>query len=187
MHDHAKNKGDRDSARVTRASGVDGPSSAITSFQKEVAMTKSNVVVAAAVVGLAAVLAGCSSADPPAPTGGSTSSPSKPAPSTPAPAPSGGGTATSEQNDTSPGPDSAAVDCVPEGTKGNALGVGAYCQAAADCKTGTFCTAGLAPKGAEFCTAFCSTDADCGEGASCYTDPRGRACAPTACIAQMSK
>lgn len=149
-------------------------------------MTKSIVVVAAAVVGLAAVLAGCSSADAPAPTGGSTSSPSKSAPSK-TPTSSSGGSATSEQNDTSPGPDSAAVDCVPADTKGNALGVGAYCQTASDCKTGTFCTAGLAPKGAEFCTAFCSTDADCGEGASCYTDPRGKACAPTACIAQMSK
>ncbi len=148
-------------------------------------MTKS-IVVVAALVGLAVVLAGCSSAEVPS-TGGSTSSASKTAqPKTPA-ASSSDGTATSEQNATSPGPDSGAVDCVPPGTKGNSLGVGEYCQAASDCKTGTFCTAGLAPKGAEFCTAFCSTDADCGEGASCYTDPRGKGCAPTACLAVLTK
>lgn len=147
-------------------------------------MTKS-IVVVAAVVGLAVVLAGCSSADAPS-TGGSTSSQSKTA--TPkAPGAASDGTATSEQNATAPGPDSGAVDCVPPGTKGNSLGVGEYCQAASDCKTGTFCTAGLAPKGAEFCTAFCSTDADCGEGASCYTDPRGKGCAPTACLAVLTK
>jgi hypothetical protein len=147
-------------------------------------MTKSNVVVGA-IVGLAVVLGGCSGADDPGPSGGSSSSQSKTAKGTTA-TPSGG-TATSEQNDTSPGPDSGAVDCVPEGTKGNTIGVGAYCQASAECKSGTFCTAGAAPKGAEFCTAFCSSDADCGEGASCYSDPRGKACVPAACIALLSK
>ena len=150
-------------------------------------MTKSSVVVGA-IVGLAVVLAGCSSAEEPGSTSGSSTSQSKTAKdktSTPAPS---GGTATSEHNDTSPGPDSGAVDCVPEGTKGNALGVGAYCQASAECKTGTFCTAGAAPKGAEFCTAFCSSDADCGDGATCYAgDPRGKACVPAACIALLSK
>ncbi len=148
-------------------------------------MTKSNVVVGA-FVGLTMVLAGCSSADQPGTGGGSSSTQNKTSQDK-TPAAASGGTTTSEQNDTSPGPDSGAVECVPEGTKGNAIGVGAYCQASAECKTGTFCTAGAAPKGAEFCTAFCSTDADCGEGASCYQDPRGKACVPAACLALLSK
>lgn len=147
-------------------------------------MTKSSVVVGA-IVGLAVVLAGCSSADEPTSSGGSSSTQSKTAKDKAA-TPSGG-TATSEQNATDPGPDSGAVDCVPEGTKGNAIGVGAYCQASSECMSGTFCTAGAAPKGAEFCTAFCSSDADCGEGATCYSDPRGKACVPAACIALLNK
>lgn len=79
------------------------------------------------------------------------------------------------------------VDCVPAGTKGNAKGVGAFCQSSSECKQGTFCTAGPAPKGAEFCTAFCSTDADCGEGASCFKEARGTACVPAACLALLEE
>lgn len=146
-------------------------------------MTKSSVVVGA-IVGLAVVLGGCSGADEPGTSSGSPSTPSK---SSKTKTPASGTAATTEQNDTDPGPDAAAVDCVPAGTKGNAIGVGAYCQASSECKSGTFCTAGAAPKGAEFCTAFCSTDADCGDGASCYSDPRGKACVPAACIALLSK
>jgi hypothetical protein len=128
----------------------------------------------------AVVLVGCGGADDGG-TGGSASNPTKAGKQTgKAPTPSG---TASSSDPTSPGPDSPAVECVPAGTKGNALGVGAYCQAASDCTNGTFCTAGFAPKGAEFCTLFCTTDADCGEGNSCYTDPRGKACAPSACLA----
>ena len=78
--------------------------------------------------------------------------------------------------------DSGPVDCVAEGAVGNEKGIGKYCQASEECPGTTFCTAGLAPKGAEYCTAFCSTDADCGSGAVCYTDPRGKGCAPAKCV-----
>jgi hypothetical protein len=132
-------------------------------------------------VGLVVTLAGCSADDGGSP-GDSTTKTVKGKP-----AGSSGAPATSEQNDTSPGPDSEAVDCVPAGTKGNAIGVGKYCQASADCAKGTFCTAGQAPKGAEFCTSFCATDADCGDGATCYQDPRGKACVPNACTALLTK
>ena len=122
---------------------------------------------------LSMVLAACSGAE----DGGSSSSNQKSAAKS---APAG---SASSADQTAPGPDSSAVDCVPAGTKGNSKGIGAYCQGASECSPDTFCTAGLAPKGAEYCTAFCSTDADCGEGATCYTDPRGKACAPTSCLA----
>jgi hypothetical protein len=141
-------------------------------------MTKSMMVVGG-FAGLVVLLSGCSGADEGSTGGGKTETATK-TPKTP-------GTATTEQDQTAPGPDSPAVECVPEGAKGNELGVGAYCQKSTECKSGTFCTAGQAPKGAEFCTAFCSSDADCGEGATCYTDPRGRACAPSACLAPKSK
>ena len=89
---------------------------------------------------------------------------------------------TTSTAETAPGPDSGAVDCVAEGAAGNEKGIGKYCQASAECPGTTFCTAGLAPKGAEYCTSFCSTDADCGSGAVCYTDPRGKGCAPAKCV-----
>jgi hypothetical protein len=146
-------------------------------------MSKSSIVMGG-FVGLSIVLAGCSGADDGTSTGGSLSNQTG---KTPVKTPDKTGDTTSTADPTTPGPDSAAVECVAPGAKGNALGIGAYCQAATECKSGTFCTAGLAPKGAEFCTAFCTSDTDCGEGASCYSDPRGKACAPTACIASMSK
>ena len=77
---------------------------------------------------------------------------------------------------------SAAVVCVAEGDQGNEKSIGKYCQSSNECPGTTFCTAGLAPKGAEYCTAFCSTDADCGDGAVCYSDPRGKGCAPAKCV-----
>lgn len=127
----------------------------------------------------AVVLVGCGGADD-SNTGGSTSNQTKASKQTDkAPTPSG--TATSS-DPTAPAPDASAAGCVFAGDKGNALGVGAYCQSASECSSGTFCTAGLAPKGAEFCTLLCTTDADCGEGATCYSDPRGKACLPLACI-----
>jgi hypothetical protein len=125
------------------------------------------------------VLVGCGGADEGG-TGSSTSNQTKAGKDT-GKAPTPSGTATSS-DPTTPGRDSSAAECVSAGTKGNALGVGAYCQAATDCSSGTFCTAGIAPKGAEFCTLLCATDADCGEGSRCYSDPRGKACVPTACL-----
>jgi hypothetical protein len=120
-------------------------------------------------------LTGCSSAEAPK-TGGTTQGETK-SPTDPAPVKSG----------TDPVATGDDTNCVAAGEKGNDKGVGAYCQASKDCTGDTFCTAGVAPKGAEFCTAFCTSDADCGAGASCYTDPRGRACVPAACIALQEK
>ena len=137
-------------------------------------MNKSRII--GGFAGLVVVLTGCSSPEDSGKTGGSTASQTK-SPTTPAP---GKADAATEPSDTS-------TECVPAGTKGNDKGVGAFCASSKECAQGTFCTAGVAPKGAEFCTAFCSSDADCGEGASCYTDPRGRACVPAACIALKAK
>lgn len=134
-------------------------------------MSKSRII--GGFVGLFVVLTGCSSPEDTGKTGGSTTE----APITPKPA----------KPDAAAAPSDASTECVAEGTKGNDKGVGAFCQTSKECAPGTFCTAGVAPKGAEFCTAFCSSDADCGEGASCYTDPRGRACVPAACIALQAK
>ena len=89
---------------------------------------------------------------------------------------------TSTSNESAETADSGAVDCVAEGAAGNEKGIGKYCQASEECPGTLFCTAGLAPKGAEYCTSFCNSDADCGSGAVCYTDPRGKGCAPAACV-----
>ena len=142
-------------------------------------MNKSKIA-RAGFAGLIVVLTGCSSADEGGTTGGSSSS-SK----TPAKKAATSGTTDQDQtstDETTPAPVTEA--CVPVGTKGNSIGVGAYCQKAADCpNAGAFCTAGQAPKGAEFCTAFCAVDSDCGEGAKCYAgDPRGKGCVPIACL-----
>lgn len=117
--------------------------------------------------GLVFLLAGCSSADDGG-TGGSTDNQKSSSEKAPKTAQSTDATEVEE--------------CVPEGTKGNSIGVGAYCAAATDCKDGTFCPVGIAPKGAVFCTALCATDADCGEGATCYAEARGKGCVPNACL-----
>lgn len=72
--------------------------------------------------------------------------------------------------------------CVPEGTKGNSLGVGAFCSKTVACASGLLCTAAYAPVGAQFCTIVCSTDADCGEDSTCYHEARGSGCTPNACL-----
>ena len=142
-------------------------------------MNKSRIALAG-FAGLIVVLTGCSSADDGGSTGGSKSSGG-----TKVPIEKGQTGETSPEQTTDPTiPASTDEACVPVGTKGNSIGVGAYCQKAADCtNAGAFCTAGQAPKGAEFCTAFCAVDSDCGEGAKCYAgDPRGKGCVPIACI-----
>jgi hypothetical protein len=138
-------------------------------------MFKSRIV--GGLAGLVVVLAGCSSAE----EGGTKSDEVKPAPRADAGGGAGssgssGGAAVTDTTSTEP------VDCVRVGAKGNTKGVGAFCKGSSDCTQGTFCTAGVAPKGAEFCTAFCSSDADCGEGASCFRESRGSACVPAACL-----
>ena len=131
-------------------------------------------------VGLIVVITGCSGAED---VGGAGSSLDQ---TSPGPVKKDAGV--DAHSSKTPGPSSDATECVLPGAKGNALGVGAYCQASSECQQGTFCTAGQAPKGAEFCTAFCADDTDCGEGASCYAgDPRGKGCVPAACLALMKK
>jgi hypothetical protein len=125
------------------------------------------------------VLAGCGGADP-TPTGSneSKSTGTKSGtetgsdPTTPAPSASTTGT-----------PPTA---CAPVGSKGNAKGVGQYCDGkTAKCSGDTFCTADVgAPEGAWFCSQFCAKDAECGEGASCYHEARGSACVPNACLSK---
>jgi hypothetical protein len=130
---------------------------------------------ARALVGLALALAlpltalACASADP-EPTHTS----QKTASTSPAPTahPSASSTASSD------------APCVPPGTHGNALGIGAYCDAKTRCSGDAFCTADFgAPVGAQFCTFACSEDKECGEGAVCYKgDSRGAGCVPAACV-----
>lgn len=125
---------------------------------------------------LVVLLAGCSSADeggakdPTSNPSGSSGSSGK----TPKPA---GDPETQQSTDAT-----EDVGCVPEGTKGNSIGVGAFCASASDCKEGTFCPVGQAPEGSVFCTAFCATDADCGENATCFQEARGKGCVPNACL-----
>jgi hypothetical protein len=81
----------------------------------------------------------------------------------------------------------APLLCSVKGDKGNNLAVGAYCEkGAGSCSTDNFCTADFvkAPEGANFCTRFCSKDADCGEGATCYKETRGSACVLKKCLPQ---
>jgi hypothetical protein len=76
----------------------------------------------------------------------------------------------------------AAAACVEKGAKANAEGVGAYCDETTKCESG-LCTGDFgAPKGAQFCTKPCQTDAECGEGAVCFEETRGKGCVPQACV-----
>ena len=84
--------------------------------------------------------------------------------------------------------DGAYENCILPGATGNDAGVGGYCEVAADCPLGTFCTGAFgAPPIDWFCSKLCSLDASvppCGEGAMCAVDPQGRgiACVPLICI-----
>ena len=68
---------------------------------------------------------------------------------------------------------------------GNSLGVGRYCEDAADCRgngRATFC---LAPfdSASNFCSFIgCESDADCGENATCVVQTAGSACVPNMCL-----
>ncbi len=123
-------------------------------------------------LGMVAILVSACSGEAPQPT------PSKNATS---PAPSGsraGGANDGDDDD-----DNAPAACVTKADKGNTLGVGAYCDKQTRCKTGHFCTADFgAPAGAHFCTVICATDADCGAGAVCFEETRGKGCIPNACV-----
>ena len=87
------------------------------------------------------------------------------------------------ETDTSPTEPAAAEEaCVPAGAKANSKGVGAFCKKGDACPGDSFCTGDFgAPIGAQFCTIFCATDAECGDGARCFHEGRGSACVPNAC------
>ena len=73
--------------------------------------------------------------------------------------------------------------CAVKGDKGNALGIGAFCQKGEKCDNGLFCSADFgAPEGAQFCTLACATDADCGADTTCFHEARGQGCVPTKCV-----
>ena len=135
-------------------------------------MTAMNTKLVSFTFGLAAMAMACGGAEPqdnrtpPKPTG------TVPGPTTPE-EPGGGGQG---------GSDGEA--CVAEGAKGNALGIGAFCnKTSTRCKTGLICTADFdAPAGAHFCTIPCAGDKDCGDGAICYAEERGKGCVPNACV-----
>lgn len=132
-------------------------------------MTKSNAVTAVVAV-MAAALAACSSAEAPAPSKGNASSSS-----------SSGSTGKTPLSDTD-GTDPAEA-CVTKDAKPNDKGVGAYCDKTVRCGSGAFCTADFgAPVGAQFCTLMCETDSDCGSGAKCFEETRGKGCVPVACL-----
>lgn len=131
-------------------------------------MTKSNAVTAVVAV-MAAALAACSSAEAPAPAKTTKSASSS----------SGGtsGTAVVDQDATE------AEACVTKDAKPNDKGVGAYCDKTVRCGSGAFCTADFgAPVGAQFCTLMCEQDSDCGSGAKCFEETRGKGCVPVACL-----
>lgn len=64
----------------------------------------------------------------------------------------------------------------------NPLHVGAACDDAHACPTGTECLSGLDPLAHGFCSLACTTDATCGDGARCLSvENRGMRCVPTDC------
>jgi hypothetical protein len=146
-------------------------------FEKEVAMIEFGYIRGIAIA--AVVLAGCSSGE----SGGGTGAEKAQTPaSTSKPAP----TQTASSTDPTTPPATKAAACAVAGDKGNNLGVGEYCaKGAGTCPSSLFCTADFAAaEGEEFCTAFCATDADCGQAATCYPDARGSACVPSKCLSK---
>lgn len=82
--------------------------------------------------------------------------------------------------DTSSSGDTA---CVAPGAKANDKGIGAYCDSKTRCPSDSICTGDFgAPVGKQFCTKVCQTDADCGSGAVCFAEARGKGCVISACM-----
>jgi len=84
------------------------------------------------------------------------------------------------------GGDTQEEGCMEPGTPGNAVGVGEYCTPdggqCADNEGANFCLATFDPA-SNFCSiVFCTTDEQCGEGATCYQDEMGSACVPLECL-----
>lgn len=81
-----------------------------------------------------------------------------------------------------------AESCVQRGDVGNDRGIGTFCtprgSECAEFPQAGLCLAQVAPaEGQWFCTRTCTSDAQCGEGALCDGDARGRACIPARCLA----
>ena len=102
------------------------------------------------------------------------------------PAPAAADAATDASADGKGDPD----NCVPPGTKPNEKGMGGYCDPGGhQCDTAgpgggpRICTADVpdTPAHGWFCTYPCSTDGECGTGAYCASDPKGKGCVPTVC------
>jgi hypothetical protein len=95
-----------------------------------------------------------------------------------------GKTSTSGTKDSGSTSSGSGADCVKAGDKGNAKGIGKYCQGTAECASGLLCTKDVGATAEEptFCTIPCEKDADCGEGATCYEEARGKGCLPNACL-----
>jgi hypothetical protein len=73
-------------------------------------------------------------------------------------------------------------NCVPPGTPNNELGIGGYCDKAADCP-GELCTALFdAPPNAWFCSKFCVHGEPCGSNEVCAVGAQGIACVPLICF-----
>jgi hypothetical protein len=77
--------------------------------------------------------------------------------------------------------------CVEKDSKPNEKGVGRYCDKDENsaCGYGLVCTALFgAPEGSWFCTTPCSDDSDCGSGAHCFSEERGKGCVLDRCQAK---
>jgi len=84
---------------------------------------------------------------------------------------------------------SGLLNCVPQGSPGNANGVGKYCSKGGfQCNLFSFakyCTVDFKSNVPAFCTNQCNADSDCGDGAVCASDATGsgqKGCTPVACI-----
>jgi hypothetical protein len=78
----------------------------------------------------------------------------------------------------------SAASCGQPDIPGNEVGVGTYCSPSdGTCPSSApLCLAVLVPEeGHWYCTRTCSTDEQCGTGAVCLGDERGRACVPARC------
>lgn len=74
--------------------------------------------------------------------------------------------------------------CVRTCHRGNERGVGRFCTAGGGQCGGLnafVCTADVDPGGPTFCTKPCTMDSQCGSGAVCTGDARGRGCVPVEC------
>lgn len=89
--------------------------------------------------------------------------------------------------ETSGGPKVPDSSCVRPGDKGNDKGIGAPCTPLGkECDAYPGAPVCLADVGQDqwMCTRIgCTSDEQCGSGATCYKDPGGSACVPNRCLA----